>query len=233
MKSFHLRLFVASFFSFLLVSFSLFASRGVGGGGMPSNEGGSQNSYNRGVPSHDFNRQTSGNDMISAQGTNGTYINSRGVHLQSWSSSVPHYYFGHYTRYHTLRNSNWYPGGPIYNPYYAFPNDFYYGDFPYYYGYSGFYYDFIPYNYVIVTSPEDIDIPSLEPTPVYQETDTSAEISTAPANSNNTITINIPNSKGGFTPVVLTKFKDGYKGPQGEYYEGHPTVEALKALYGN
>ena len=45
--------------------------------------------------------------------------------------------------------------------------------------------------------------------------------------------INIPNSKGGFTPVRLIKHKNGYIGPQGEFYAGHPTVDALKALYGD
>jgi hypothetical protein len=46
------------------------------------------------------------------------------------------------------------------------------------------------------------------------------------------VTINIPNAGGGFTAVKLTKYKDGYKGPQGEFYPNHPTVEELKALYG-
>ena len=47
------------------------------------------------------------------------------------------------------------------------------------------------------------------------------------------ITINVPNTKGGFTPVTLTKHGQGYIGPEGEYYEGHPSVEKLKELYGN
>lgn len=29
-------------------------------------------------------------------------------------------------------------------------------------------------------------------------------------------------------PVALTKSNDGYVGPQGEFYQGHPTVEELK-----
>ena len=48
-----------------------------------------------------------------------------------------------------------------------------------------------------------------------------------------TATINIPNVKGGFTPVRLVKHNNGYIGPQGEFYAGHPTVDQLKALYGN
>lgn len=48
-----------------------------------------------------------------------------------------------------------------------------------------------------------------------------------------TVSINIPNSNGSFTVVTLVKQKDGYIGPQGEYYPGRPTVEQLKVLYGN
>lgn len=51
--------------------------------------------------------------------------------------------------------------------------------------------------------------------------------------SKDTATINIPNAKGGFTPVRLVKHNNGYIGPQGEFYAGHPTVDQLKALYGN
>jgi len=47
------------------------------------------------------------------------------------------------------------------------------------------------------------------------------------------ITINIPNSKGGFTPVKLVKYKDGFIGPQDEFYSNHPTVDELRVLYGN
>ena len=48
-----------------------------------------------------------------------------------------------------------------------------------------------------------------------------------------TATINIPNSRGGYTPVTLRRSGNGYVGPQGEYYAEHPTVDQLKALYGN
>jgi hypothetical protein len=50
--------------------------------------------------------------------------------------------------------------------------------------------------------------------------------------SDNAVMINIPNSKGEFTAVKLVKYKDGYKGPQGEFYKGHPTVDQLRVLYG-
>jgi len=49
---------------------------------------------------------------------------------------------------------------------------------------------------------------------------------------NSSITINIPNANGGYTPVKLVKSNGGYIGPQGEFYTEMPTVEQLKVLYG-
>lgn len=40
-------------------------------------------------------------------------------------------------------------------------------------------------------------------------------------------------NSGGYTAVTLTKHKTGYLGRQGEYYEDHPAVEQLRALYGS
>jgi hypothetical protein len=48
-----------------------------------------------------------------------------------------------------------------------------------------------------------------------------------------TVTINIPNSRGGYTAVVLRRAGYGFIGPQGEYYSDSPTVEQLRVLYGN
>ncbi len=46
------------------------------------------------------------------------------------------------------------------------------------------------------------------------------------------LVLNIPNNNGSYTRVELTKSGSGYVGPQGEYYEGHPTVDQLRVLYG-
>jgi hypothetical protein len=46
------------------------------------------------------------------------------------------------------------------------------------------------------------------------------------------IVISIPKKDGGFVPVRLMKHGNGYIGPQGEFYAGHPTVDQLSALYG-
>ncbi len=76
-----------------------------------------------------------------------------------------------------------------------------------YYYYEDVYYTACPDGYIVVNAPA---------------TDLDGE----------PVTVNIPNSDGTYTPVKLFKHKNGYKGPQGEFYEGHPTVGQLKALYG-
>jgi hypothetical protein len=47
-----------------------------------------------------------------------------------------------------------------------------------------------------------------------------------------TLTINIPNSRGGYTAVTLRRSGGGFIGPQGEYYQDTPSVDQLRALYG-
>ena len=46
------------------------------------------------------------------------------------------------------------------------------------------------------------------------------------------LTVNIPNSRNGFTSVTLRRSGNGFIGPQGEYYSEHPTIDQLKTLYG-
>jgi hypothetical protein len=50
-------------------------------------------------------------------------------------------------------------------------------------------------------------------------------------NIEDSFTVNIPNSKGGYTPVTLKRSGNGFIGPQGEYYPEFPKVEQLKTLY--
>ena len=47
-----------------------------------------------------------------------------------------------------------------------------------------------------------------------------------------TVTVNVPNTNGSYTPITLVRHDNGYLGPQGEYYPGNPTVEQLRVLYG-
>lgn len=49
--------------------------------------------------------------------------------------------------------------------------------------------------------------------------------------SGDSVTVNVPNKNGGYTPVVLKKSGSGYVGPQGEYYSEFPKVSQLQAMY--
>jgi len=48
----------------------------------------------------------------------------------------------------------------------------------------------------------------------------------------NTVTVNVTNSNGSVSPVVIRKQGVGYVGPRGEYYNNLPTPEQLKPVYG-
>jgi hypothetical protein len=48
----------------------------------------------------------------------------------------------------------------------------------------------------------------------------------------NTTTVNVTNSNGSISTVVLRKQGVGYVGPRGEYYNSLPTPEELKPIYG-
>ena len=50
--------------------------------------------------------------------------------------------------------------------------------------------------------------------------------------SGDTVTVNISNSNGTYTAVVLKRSGNGYVGPQGEYYDQIPTTAQLQAMYG-
>ena len=45
-------------------------------------------------------------------------------------------------------------------------------------------------------------------------------------------TVNVPNSQGGYTAVVIQSSGTGYVGPRGEYYQNFPSVNQLQAMYG-
>ena len=47
----------------------------------------------------------------------------------------------------------------------------------------------------------------------------------------NIFTVHIPNTNGGYTPVVLKRSGDGFVGPQGEFYPEFPKVAQLKVMY--
>ena len=61
-----------------------------------------------------------------------------------------------------------------------------------------------------------------------------AEIAAAreAASTANTMTVNITNSNGSITPVILRKQGNMWVGPRGEQYTTLPTEEQLKPVYG-
>ena len=99
---------------------------------------------------------------------------------------------------------------------------------PYYY-YDDVYYRPCPSGYVIVPAPATTTIVTV---PAATTVVAASSVTQPNVISGEAIVINIPNTSGGYTSVTLTKHKTGYIGPQGEYYEGHPTVEQLRVLYG-
>jgi hypothetical protein len=136
------------------------------------------------------------------------------------------YHGGHYGGgYHGYGYSGWYGPAVVV------------GD-PYYYGAP---YPVYPESYVVEVAPSNP-----EPMAVQQVQQNvapqSKQVPDAALNSSpevskesigDTVTVYIPNANGRFTPVNLIKSKNGYSGPQGEFYPNHPTVAQLRALYGN
>jgi uncharacterized protein YcfJ len=74
--------------------------------------------------------------------------------------------------------------------------------------------------------------------PVYEQPvaqPSTVVVNQAPATtvySGDTVTVNVPNSSGGYTAVMLKRSGNGYVGPQGEYYDQVPSTEQLQAMYG-
>ena len=159
------------------------------------------------------------NGGFHGSGFRGVGFHGGGFHGYVWSRGFfhRHYWGGFYI------GPVWYPGPTIVV-----------ADVPYYY-YSGEYYT--PSGDVLVAATP----PVVEPTVAPEASTPSEEAASAPTKvesqttqpSGETATINVPNSSGGYTPVKLVKTDKGYVGPQGEFYQGHPTVAQLKVFYGN
>ena len=96
-----------------------------------------------------------------------------------------------------------------------------------YYYYNNIYYTTYPGGYIVVAEPVIPPVPVVVRNPAPATT-----VVLQPQSPALTVTINVPNSNGSYTPVTLVKKDNGYIGPQGEYYSANPTVEQLKALYG-
>ena len=118
-------------------------------------------------------------------------------------------------------------------PYYA---TVYAGGVPYYY-YDGIYYRPCPSGYVVVPAPVMAAPAVAAPVvtqPVMSSPVESANVvqAASPTPQGELFTVNIPNYKGGYSPVTLTRSGTGFIGPQGEYYPEFPKIKQLKEMYG-
>lgn len=147
-----------------------------------------------------------------------------GVHVGVWPG--PYYYGDPYYPYY-------YPYYPYYaDPYYV-PEYVAVSSANYqpvvvngltYYVNNGVYYVYTQYGYQAVPTPAGVVVPATQvATPIAAPAGTSVDDS---------ITINIPNKKGGYTAVLLKKSGSGFTGPQGEFYPEFPKVSQLQAIYG-
>jgi hypothetical protein len=111
-------------------------------------------------------------------------------------------------------------------PCFAWSNYSYYGDWDYHgsgrdHPYSSYidranYVGYADYSLIDAASVDQITLAPPPPAAVTDE-----------------FTVNIPNRRGGYTPVVIKRSGDGYVGPQGEYYPEFPKVFQLEMMYGN
>ena len=113
----------------------------------------------------------------------------------------------------------------------------YAGGVPYYY-YDGIYYRPCPSGYVVVPAPV-MTAPATVAAPTLAQPVMSAPVegvnvmqAVSPDTQNEPFTVNVPNYRGSYTPVTLTRSGTGFIGPQGEYYPEFPKIKQLKEMYG-
>jgi len=151
-----------------------------------------------------------------------------GVSLGVWPGS---YYYGDPYYYH-----------PYYADPYYYPSTVVVSSSSYqpvivngvtYYVNNGVYYLYTQYGYQAVPAPAGASLPVITPvTTPSVEVASVSPISSTPGVGEDSITINIPNNKGGYTAVLLKKSGNGFIGPQGEFYPEFPKVSQLQTMYG-
>ena len=90
-----------------------------------------------------------------------------------------------------------------------------------YYTYNGIYYTRVPQGYQVVQPPTQV---------IVEQATVTANLGVDQPQQE--FTVNIPNSRGGYVPVLIKKFGNGFVGPQGEFYAEFPKVAHLQAMYG-
>jgi hypothetical protein len=94
-----------------------------------------------------------------------------------------------------------------------------------YLNYDGIYYKSGPAGYTVVSLPIDNGYGA---NPVQIASAPSGQ----PAATGRTITVNVPNANGSYTPVQLEEVNGTYVGPRGEVYPTKPELSQLKIMYG-
>ena len=94
-----------------------------------------------------------------------------------------------------------------------------------YYTNAGVYYQYTPQGYVVVPQPQVTVIEAAKAVDTISNEDSTG-------NAEDSFTVNVANTKGGYTAVALKRSGDGFIGPQGEFYAEFPKVEQLRIMYG-
>ncbi len=98
-----------------------------------------------------------------------------------------------------------------------------------YYTYDGIYYQYTPQGYMVVQQPTPMVLTTvLPPAPMPAPMPVTAA-SIAPDNA---YTVNIPETNGSYTSVLIKRSATGFTGPQGEFYPEFPKIDQLKVMYG-
>jgi len=155
------------------------------------------------------------------------------------TSSYAYWHEHGYVGVHLGIGPGYYGYGYPYYPYYADP--YYYPQYAVvastsyqpvvvngvtYYVNNGVYYIYTQYGYQAVAAPVGVSAPVVQAAPV---TVASGVVS---ADTDDSITVNIPNDKGGYNAVTLKRSGKGFTGPQGEFYSDFPKVSQLQLMYG-
>lgn len=118
------------------------------------------------------------------------------------------------------------------------------GGVPYYYYENAYFRPYPAGGYVVVQQPVGYYQVAQSPTIVQSATPIVAQqpavVAEPAAATSNAVsldiqeefTVNIPNARGGYTPVTLKRSRNGFIGPQGEFYPEFPKVRLLKVMYG-
>ncbi len=119
-----------------------------------------------------------------------------------------------------------------------------------YYTDNGVYYIYTRYGYQVVPQPVTVvvqapvvvtqsapaaaivPVPPTPPQPVSATSSVQVTLPAATPAADDIFTVNIPNNKGGYTPVTIKKSGEGFVGPQGEFYAEFPKVAQLQVMYG-